>query len=234
MSYYCVNIYLSSNFLGITFYVQIDLFKHFREDVSLRLWNSDFKRQIDGIELLQKVGSWSQYYLISLLEWFNIVCSCEFSCFDAVATVQALPSSGKEVIELLDILFRWFVLRFCESNTTCLLKVNAKHSCQESCWPYFFLLRHNKLICFLYCVLLSLVGPWLSSWAFWYSKRPVLHVDRSWSCNFSSLPHREGMISTKVHIGCVIIFHITIMTKLLLFCSLVITLKKSGKKWGSW
>lgn len=50
---YCVDI--SANFLGITFYVQIDLFKHFREDVSLRLWNSDFKRQIDGIELLQKV-----------------------------------------------------------------------------------------------------------------------------------------------------------------------------------
>ncbi|GJM92767.1 hypothetical protein PR202_ga09263 [Eleusine coracana subsp. coracana] len=56
----------------------IELFKHFREDVSLRLWNSDFKRQIDGIELLQK----------------------------------ALPSSGKEVVELLDILLRWFVLRF--------------------------------------------------------------------------------------------------------------------------
>uniref|UniRef100_A0ACD5W2B5 Uncharacterized protein n=1 Tax=Avena sativa TaxID=4498 RepID=A0ACD5W2B5_AVESA len=69
--------------------LKIDLFKHFREDVSLRLWNSDFKRQIDGIELLQK----------------------------------ALPSSGKEVVELLDILLRWFVLRFCESNTTCLLKV---------------------------------------------------------------------------------------------------------------
>uniref|UniRef100_A0A0E0JQ94 TOG domain-containing protein n=1 Tax=Oryza punctata TaxID=4537 RepID=A0A0E0JQ94_ORYPU len=69
--------------------LKIELFKHFREDVSLRLWNSDFKRQIDGIELLQK----------------------------------ALPSSRKEVIELLDILLRWFVLRFCESNTTCLLKV---------------------------------------------------------------------------------------------------------------
>ncbi|KAG8078290.1 hypothetical protein GUJ93_ZPchr0007g5646 [Zizania palustris] len=69
--------------------LKVDLFKHFREDVSLRLWNSDFKRQIDGIELLQK----------------------------------ALPSSGKEVLELLDILLRWFVLRFCESNTTCLLKV---------------------------------------------------------------------------------------------------------------
>jgi hypothetical protein len=37
--------------------------------------------------------------------------------------LQALPSSGKEVVELLDILLRWFVLRFCESNTTCLLKV---------------------------------------------------------------------------------------------------------------
>ncbi|ONM36952.1 Protein MOR1, partial [Zea mays] len=69
--------------------LKIDLFKHFREDVSLRLWNSDFKRQIDGIELLQK----------------------------------ALLSSGKEAIELLDILLRWIVLRFCESNTTCLLKV---------------------------------------------------------------------------------------------------------------
>ncbi|KAM3333301.1 hypothetical protein ACQJBY_028412 [Aegilops geniculata] len=69
--------------------LKVDLFKHFREDASLRLWNSDFKRQIDGIELLQK----------------------------------ALPSSGKEVVELLDILLRWFVLRFCESNTTCLLKV---------------------------------------------------------------------------------------------------------------
>ncbi|GJN17363.1 hypothetical protein PR202_gb04422 [Eleusine coracana subsp. coracana] len=69
--------------------LKIELFKHFREDLSLRLWNSDFKRQIDGIELLQK----------------------------------ALPSSGKEVVELLDILLRWFVLRFCESNTTCLLKV---------------------------------------------------------------------------------------------------------------
>jgi hypothetical protein len=56
---------------------------------------------------------------------FIIVYSGEFSCFDAAATVQALPSSGKEAIELLDILLRWIVLRFCESNTTCLLKVNA-------------------------------------------------------------------------------------------------------------
>jgi hypothetical protein len=51
VGYCCVDI--SADFLG--FYPQIDLFKHFREDVSLRLWNSDFKRQIDGIELLQKV-----------------------------------------------------------------------------------------------------------------------------------------------------------------------------------
>ncbi|KAL4584332.1 hypothetical protein LXL04_008931 [Taraxacum kok-saghyz] len=30
---------------------------------------------------------------------------------------------GKEIIEVLDILLKWFVLRFCESNTSCLLKV---------------------------------------------------------------------------------------------------------------
>ncbi|KHN37797.1 Protein MOR1 [Glycine soja] len=38
-------------------------------------------------------------------------------------TFQALPSIAKEVIEVLDILLRWFVLQFCKSNTTCLLKV---------------------------------------------------------------------------------------------------------------
>uniref|UniRef100_A0A804PUA9 CDP-diacylglycerol--glycerol-3-phosphate 3-phosphatidyltransferase 2 n=1 Tax=Zea mays TaxID=4577 RepID=A0A804PUA9_MAIZE len=41
----------------------------------------------------------------------------------AIIGREALPSSGKEAIELLDILLRWIVLRFCESNTTCLLKV---------------------------------------------------------------------------------------------------------------
>lgn len=39
-------------------------------------------------------------------------------------TLQALPSIAKEVIEVLDILLRWFVLQFCKSNTTCLLKVH--------------------------------------------------------------------------------------------------------------
>lgn len=34
-----------------------------------------------------------------------------------------LPSIGKELIEVLDIVLRWFVLRFCESNTSCILKV---------------------------------------------------------------------------------------------------------------
>ncbi|XP_072953995.1 protein MOR1-like isoform X1 [Typha angustifolia] len=69
--------------------LEYDFMRHFREDVSRRLLSTDFKKQVDGLEMLQK----------------------------------ALPSSGKEVIELLDILFRWFVLRLCESNTTCLLKV---------------------------------------------------------------------------------------------------------------
>ncbi|XP_057470901.1 protein MOR1-like isoform X2 [Actinidia eriantha] len=66
-----------------------DLMKHFREDLHRRLLSTDFKKQVDGIEMLHK----------------------------------ALPSIGKEIIEVLDILLRWFVLRFCESNTSCLLKV---------------------------------------------------------------------------------------------------------------
>ncbi|CAA0823340.1 Protein MOR1, partial [Striga hermonthica] len=37
---------------------------------------------------------------------------------------KALPSMGREIVEVLDILFRWIALRFCESNTSCLLKVD--------------------------------------------------------------------------------------------------------------
>ncbi|XP_028125682.1 protein MOR1-like isoform X2 [Camellia sinensis] len=66
-----------------------DLMKYFREDLHRRLLSTDFKKQIDGIEMLYK----------------------------------ALRSIEKEIVEILDILLRWFVLRFCESNTTCLLKV---------------------------------------------------------------------------------------------------------------
>ncbi|XP_022845667.1 protein MOR1-like [Olea europaea var. sylvestris] len=66
-----------------------DIAKYFREDLYWRLLNTDFKKQVDGIEILQK----------------------------------ALPSIGKEIIEVLDILLKWFVSRFCESNASCLLKV---------------------------------------------------------------------------------------------------------------
>ncbi|KAL6992610.1 Protein MICROTUBULE ORGANIZATION 1 [Sarracenia purpurea var. burkii] len=66
-----------------------DLMKYFREDLHRRLLSTDFKKQVDGIEMLHK----------------------------------ALLSIGKEIIEVLDILLRWFVLRFSESNTSCLLKV---------------------------------------------------------------------------------------------------------------
>ncbi|KAK8551075.1 hypothetical protein V6N13_119565 [Hibiscus sabdariffa] len=66
-----------------------DIMKYFREDLHRRLLSTDFKKQVDGLEMLQK----------------------------------ALPSIGKEIIEVLDILFRWFVLQLCKSNTTCLLKV---------------------------------------------------------------------------------------------------------------
>ncbi|XP_047310498.1 protein MOR1 [Impatiens glandulifera] len=66
-----------------------DFMKYFREDLHRRLLSTDFKKQVDGIELLHK----------------------------------ALPSIVKDVIEVLDVLLKWFVLRFCESNTSCLLKV---------------------------------------------------------------------------------------------------------------
>ncbi|ONK78042.1 uncharacterized protein A4U43_C02F13600 [Asparagus officinalis] len=69
--------------------IEYDFVKYFREDVHRRLLSTDFKKQVDGLDILQK----------------------------------ALPSSLKEIIELVDILLRWLVLRFCESNTTCLLKV---------------------------------------------------------------------------------------------------------------
>ncbi|WOL15918.1 protein MOR1-like isoform X1 [Canna indica] len=69
--------------------LEYEFVKHFREDLHRRLLSTDFKKQVDGLELLHK----------------------------------ALPSHRKELFELLDILLRWFVLRFCESNTTCLLKV---------------------------------------------------------------------------------------------------------------
>ncbi|KAL8032653.1 hypothetical protein ABFX02_13G110200 [Erythranthe guttata] len=66
-----------------------DVMRYFREDLHRRLLSTDFKKQVDGIEMLQK----------------------------------ALPSMGRELIEVLDILLKWFVLRICESNTSCLLKV---------------------------------------------------------------------------------------------------------------
>ncbi|GAB4831233.1 Protein MICROTUBULE ORGANIZATION 1 [Ancistrocladus abbreviatus] len=65
------------------------LLKYFREDLSQILLSTDFKKHVDGIEMLHR----------------------------------ALPSIGKEIAEVLDIVLRWFVLRFCESNTTCILKV---------------------------------------------------------------------------------------------------------------
>ncbi|KAG5516861.1 hypothetical protein RHGRI_037558 [Rhododendron griersonianum] len=66
-----------------------DLKMYLRKDLSRRLLSADFKKQVDGIEMLHK----------------------------------ALPSMVKEIFEVLDIVLRWCVLRFCESNKACLLKV---------------------------------------------------------------------------------------------------------------
>eukprot|EP00249_Psilotum_nudum_P025077 c29367_g1_i8 orf=372-4385(+) len=68
---------------------EVDILKFFREDLHRRLLSPDFKKQVEGLEMLQK----------------------------------AIPLHIKEMVELLDVLLKWSVLRFCESNTTCLLKV---------------------------------------------------------------------------------------------------------------
>ncbi|KAK1368575.1 Microtubule organization protein [Heracleum sosnowskyi] len=69
--------------------LESDLMKYFRDDLHRRLLSTDFKKQVDGIDVLQK----------------------------------ALPSISRDITEVLDILLRWFVLRLCESNTSCILKV---------------------------------------------------------------------------------------------------------------
>ncbi|KAI5081631.1 hypothetical protein GOP47_0001374 [Adiantum capillus-veneris] len=69
--------------------IESDLVKYFREDLHWRMLSPDFRKQVDGLDMLQK----------------------------------AVPDHAKEMIELVDVLFKWSVLRFCESNTTCLLKV---------------------------------------------------------------------------------------------------------------
>ncbi|KAK9092406.1 hypothetical protein Syun_027317 [Stephania yunnanensis] len=66
-----------------------DFVKYFREDLHILLLSFDFKKQIDGLNLLLK----------------------------------SLPASAEEIIGLLDILLKWVVLRFCDANTACLLKV---------------------------------------------------------------------------------------------------------------
>ncbi|KAL2612993.1 hypothetical protein R1flu_024685 [Riccia fluitans] len=69
--------------------VEGDLVKYFREDVQRRLLSPDFKKQVEGVEMLQK----------------------------------AIPSHTREMIDVMDVILRWTVVRVYEGNTTCLLKV---------------------------------------------------------------------------------------------------------------
>lgn len=96
--------------------MQNDMMKYFREDLQRRMLSTDFKKQVDGIEMLQKVFCYE-------MPSFNFTAHFEMSCLQTSMNFQALASIGKDVIEVLDILLRWFVLQFCKSNTTCLLKV---------------------------------------------------------------------------------------------------------------
>lgn len=45
---------------------QCEIMKHFREDLHRKLLSTDFKKQVDGLELLQKVV-FGSYALISYL-----------------------------------------------------------------------------------------------------------------------------------------------------------------------
>lgn len=96
--------------------MQNDMMKYFREDLQRRLLSADFKKQVDGLEMLQKVFC---YEMTS----FSFMAHSKMSYLQTSINFQALASIGKDVIEVLDILLRWFVLQFCKSNTTCLLKV---------------------------------------------------------------------------------------------------------------
>ncbi|XP_024396661.1 protein MOR1 [Physcomitrium patens] len=69
--------------------IEVDIVKFFREDLQKKLLSPDFKKQIEGLDILQR----------------------------------AIPTQTKEIIEILDVIFRWMSIRFAESNTTCLLKV---------------------------------------------------------------------------------------------------------------
>lgn len=78
--------------------------------------------------------------------------------------IQALPSIAKEIIEVLDILLKWFVLRFCESNTSCLLKVNL--------FLFIYLLKFGW---FSYVVNLRVYIYFLKyGYRFWNSSRSYL------------------------------------------------------------
>lgn len=96
--------------------IQNDMMRYFREDLHRRLLSTDFKKQVDGLEMLQKV------FAISL-RYFSFVFSNALLYMNLLYLFQVLPSIGKEIVEVLDILLKWFVLQFCKSNTTCLLKV---------------------------------------------------------------------------------------------------------------
>lgn len=69
--------------------VEGDVVKYFREDVHRRLLSPDFKKQVEGVDILQK----------------------------------SIPTQVREMMEVLDVLLRWIVVRVYEGNTTCLLKV---------------------------------------------------------------------------------------------------------------
>ena len=53
------------------------------------------------------------------------------------------------MVEIVDILMRWIVLRFCESNTTCFLKVWLLLACFKSVLGLIWNKLHLMFVTFL-------------------------------------------------------------------------------------
>lgn len=102
-----------------------DLFniKNSKKEDRLRLVIHRYKFQEPGAEKIRGVE-------IDLKNFFNRdlheqLLSADFKkqIYGLEILRKALTSNQNEVIEVLDILLRWFILQFCKSNSTCLLKV---------------------------------------------------------------------------------------------------------------
>jgi len=113
------------------------------------------------------------------------------TCTNCNCTFQALPSIAKEVIEVLDILLKWFVF-----------VLQIKHNMSIEGFYYFCFLLWCQFPSFLlwfamYGVCCNFFqfncsGAGTYSWTAWHLEGGGLHSNRIWSGSVSSMPCRES------------------------------------------